>query len=102
MAVEADPVGRLSQLSVVGGAVGIMARGTGDTTPVHDALRRVVPLHTVLVGRAVGKIIEVGLAQSAVFVSPEIGSFEAHVVADWPIVVLPFDRLDNGCPCEWH
>ena len=39
---------------------------------VHDALRKIVPLHPILVGRAVREIVEGGLTKRAVFELPEI------------------------------
>ena len=38
-----------------------------DAAPIHHALRKVISLHTIFVGRAVGEIIKVRLAQRAVF-----------------------------------
>ena len=62
VAVEADLVRGFSQLRVVLRAMHIVAGGTGDSTPVHDALHKVIALHAVLVRGAVGKIVKIWFA----------------------------------------
>ena len=70
--IQANLIRRLSQLGVVLRAMHIMAGGTGDSMPVHDALHKVIALHPVFVRRAVWKIVKVRLPERAVFQLPEI------------------------------
>src|SRR5215469_10198947 len=93
MTIQADPVCRLAELRIVLGAMYIVARCAGDPAPVHHTLGKVISLHTILMSRAVGEIIESGLSQRTVLELPVIGQFEPDVIADWPVVVLPLDRL---------
>jgi len=72
MTIQADPIRRLSQLSVVFRAVRIVARGTGNSMPVHHALGKVVALHAVLMRGAVRKVVEAGFAQLTILEFPEI------------------------------
>jgi hypothetical protein len=67
MTLQANLICRFSQLRVVSGSMHVVAGRTGDSMPVHDTLRKVVALHPVLMGRAVGEIIKAGLAERAVF-----------------------------------
>ena len=92
VAIEADLLRGLSELSVVRGPMYVVARRTGDSTPVHHALRKVISLHAILVRGAVREIIESGLAQRAVLQLPIVGQPHPDVVADWPVVVFPLDR----------
>ena len=70
--VQADLIRRLDELRIILRAMHIVTGGAGDAMPVHDALRKVVTLHPVLMRRAVWKVVEIGLSQRAVFESPEV------------------------------
>ena len=53
----------------------VMAGRTRNAVLVHDALRKVVALHAILVRRAIGEIEEGRLAQRAVLKFPVILQF---------------------------
>src|SRR4029077_7619411 len=71
--IQADLLHGLSELSVVRGPVHVVARRTGNTTPVHRALRKVVSLHAILVRRALRELVESCLTQRAVLELPIVG-----------------------------
>jgi hypothetical protein len=73
--IQANLLCGLSELSIVGGPMYIVTRGTGNAAAVHHALRKVVSLHAILVRRAVGKIVEGGLSKRAVLQLPIVASF---------------------------
>src|SRR5581483_2614691 len=81
VAVEAQSFCRLNQLRVVAGSVNVVATEAGDPMAVHDALDEVVPLHTVLVGGAIGEVVEIGGAQRWLFQLPEILQLETDLVS---------------------
>ena len=93
VAIQANLIRRLAQLRIVLRAVHIVARSARNAVPVHHALRKVVALHPILVRSAVGKEIEGGFTQLAVFQFPEVLQPQANVVADRPIVIFPIDRI---------
>ncbi len=72
MTVQTDLVRGLDKLRVVSSSMHIVAIEACDAVPVHHALREIVPLHAVLMRRAVRKVIEVRLSERAVFQPPEI------------------------------
>lgn len=72
VAIEAKLVGGLAELSIVAGAVSIVATEAGNAAAVHQALYEVVALHAVFVGSAVREIHEAGGAEGVVFELPEI------------------------------
>ena len=72
MTIEADFSRRLSQLSIVLCAMGVVTGGTGNSVPIHDALHKIVALHAVLVRGAVREIVERGLTKGTVFKLPEV------------------------------
>ena len=98
VAIEANLVHGLSQLRVVLRAVHIVAVEARDPAPVHDALREVVPLHPVLVRRAVRKMCEAQLTQCVLFELPVIPQVQPHVITHRPVVVLSFDWIGERAP----
>jgi hypothetical protein len=70
--IETNPIGWLSQLSIVRRTMRIVTGGACDSMPVHHTLHKIVSLHSVLARRAVRKIVERGLAECAVLQFPEI------------------------------
>ena len=60
MAIQAEFVGRFSQLRVIVGAMDVVAVEAGDPAAVHEALDEIIALHAVFVGGAVGKVREGG------------------------------------------
>src|SRR5215467_6341608 len=69
-----------------------------DAALVHHALREVVPLHPVLVRRAVREMRERRLAELVFLELPEILKLQTWPVADGPVVVLAFERLLQRLP----
>src|SRR5579864_5155433 len=65
MTIQEDLVRGLSELSIVRGAVHVVARTAGDTVLIHHALREVIALHAVLVRGAVREVVESSLSQCA-------------------------------------
>jgi hypothetical protein len=65
-------IGAFSQLSVVMGAMYIMAAETCNAAPVHYALHEIVSLHAVLVPGAIGIVRKGCLPQSVLFKLPKI------------------------------
>src|ERR1035437_1246469 len=76
----------------------IVAIEAGDAAPVHDALHKIVPLHPVLVRRAVGKMREALLAQSMLFQLPVIPQVQSHVETHRPVVILSLDGIVQRAP----
>lgn len=93
MAIEANLIGGLSQLRIVAGTMRIVTRGTADFMPVHDALRKIVALHSILARSAVGKIVKVGLTQCAVLQLPIVSQWLSNRVTNWPVVVFALNRI---------
>src|SRR5271163_2374845 len=91
VAIHAKSVRWFSQLGIVIRAVNIMATKTGHSTAIHHALNKIIPLHSVLVTRAVGIASECRLPQGMVFQLPKISSVLTHTIPDGPIVILAFD-----------
>jgi hypothetical protein len=58
MASQADLIGRKPQFSVIRGAMHVMTTEAGYSSPVHHALREIVPLHPVLMRRTFGEMGE--------------------------------------------
>src|SRR5579863_215102 len=71
VAIEAELLSGLTQLSVVCGAVNIVAIETGDPAGVHHALYEVVALHAVLVSSAFGEVIEILRTERGLFEFPK-------------------------------
>lgn len=93
VAVQTNLIGRLPQLRIVRRPVDIVTRGACDSVSIHHALHEVVPLHPILVRRAVREVIERRLAQGAIFQPPEVLQLRAGLIADRPIVKFPFNRI---------
>ena len=77
VAVEADGVGRLSELGVIACAVYVVTIGTGDTPTIHDALHEIVSLHAILVRCAIGKVCKGRFSECVFLEPPEIGEVPA-------------------------
>jgi hypothetical protein len=98
MAIQANLIGRLPELCVIAGAVDVMARETGYPVAIHDALRKIIALHSILVRGAIGEEQEVGLPQCAVFELPEILKARTDLVTDRPIVIFPLNWNGSRTP----
>lgn len=72
VAAQAERIAPVRQIGRVLVAMHLVAVEAADVPVVHDALRIIVALHAILMSRAVGEIIEAGLARLAVFELPEI------------------------------
>ena len=66
VAVQTYHFGGFSQLSVIIGAVCIVATEAGHPAPVHDTLDEIVALHPILMSRAFGEMCEGGRAERVV------------------------------------
>lgn len=93
MAIQANLIDGFSQLRIVAGTVRIVTRGTGDFMPVHDALHKIVTLHSILARGAVGKIVEVGLTECAVLQLPIVSQWLSYRVTNRPVVVFALNRI---------
>lgn len=60
--VEAEFLRRFAELSVVVGAVGIVASCAGHAVAIHHTLHEVITLHTILVARSVRVVEKVSLS----------------------------------------
>src|ERR1700683_2781424 len=72
VAIEAQFIRWLAQLGVVLRTVHIVAARAIHPAPVHHTLHKIISLHTVLVGCAVGVVRECCLAQRMLFELPKI------------------------------
>lgn len=63
--VEAEFTRRLDELCVVVGSVYVVTTEAGNPAPIHDALHKIVSLHSVFVRSAVREIVEVRAPQLA-------------------------------------
>jgi hypothetical protein len=76
----------------VGGIVSSMDIVTTEArhaASVHYASDKIIPLHSILVTRAIGKMGEGGFACFVVLQPPECLQVEAHAEPNRPVVVLP-------------
>ena len=58
VAFKAQDIGRLQEIGVVVRPVHVVAIGAGNAPRVHHARHEIVPLHAILVRRAVGEMCE--------------------------------------------
>ena len=72
MTIQTELVRRLSQLCVVSRAMRIVAAEARHPASVHYALYEIIPLHAILVRRAIGIVCERSLAQRVLFKLPKI------------------------------
>lgn len=94
MTIKTDLVSWLAQLRVISSAVNVVAVETGDAATIHNALHKVIALHSVLVGGTIRVVKEVrGFSERVVFQFPVIRQPQSNVVADRPVVILTFDRI---------
>ena len=93
MALQAHHGSGLQEVRIIGSAVNIMTTEAGHALRVHDAGRKVIALHPVLVRRAVGEVSERRFAQLMIFQLPIISEFQTGSKTDWPVVILAGDRV---------
>ena len=96
VAFKAHEVAGLDEVGIIFRAVRVMAGVAGDAPSVHHALDKIITLHAVLVGGAVGEMGEGGFAQLVFFQLPEIRQVLSHFEADGPIVSLAGDGRGEG------
>jgi len=72
VALQTELVGGLAKLRVVFGAVHVVAAKTGDSAAVHDALHKIISLHAIFMGGAVGVMRKGRLAKRVLPELPEI------------------------------
>jgi hypothetical protein len=98
VAVEAESVCGFAQLCVVIRPVNVVAGSAGYAVAIHDALDKIVALHSVLVSCAISEVQEIGLPERAVFELPEVRKMETNVVSDRPIIGFAFNESVAGLP----
>ena len=96
VAFKAHEVAGLDEVGIIFRAVRVMAGVAGDAPSVHHALDKIITLHAVLVGGAVGEMGEGCFAQLVFFQLPEIRQVLSHFEADGPIVSLAGDGRGEG------
>lgn len=89
--IHAEFVRWFSQLCVIVRAMHIVATKAGHAATVHHTLYKIIPLHTVLVRRAIGVVCKGRFAKRILFQLPIISQIQTHTVSDRPIVILAFD-----------
>lgn len=57
--VQAEFIRRLDELCIVVGSVYVVTTEAGNPAPIHDALHKIVPLHSIFVRGAISKVVEV-------------------------------------------
>src|SRR5579864_9288155 len=99
MTVQAELIGRLSELPRISGAMHVMAVETGYSTPIHNALNEIVALHAVFMRRAFGVVQEVGRGAERAFLQlPMVLQLHPDVIADGPIVVFALNGIRERLP----
>lgn len=94
MAIEAELIGGLPELSVIAGALHVVAVKAGDPSAIHHRLHKIVALHAILVCGAVWVVEEIrGLAKSMLLQLPIIRQPHSYVIANGPIVVLALNWI---------
>src|SRR5215472_15365449 len=91
MAIQAELARRFAKLRVIASAVNVVARKTCDPPAVHQALDKIVALHSVLVCGAVRKMCKRRLAERVLLQLPIIAKMQAHTIAYRPIIVFALD-----------
>jgi hypothetical protein len=90
---QAKDVRRLQQQSIVVGSMGIVAAEALHAAVVHDALNKIIPLHSVLVSCSLCEVRERSLAQLVLFQTPEIVEILADVETYRPVKILSIDWI---------
>jgi len=98
VARQADSVAHCIQIGDVLIAVYLMAIKAANLPVVHNALDEVVALHSVLVRREIGVLIEIGCSRFQFFELPVIGQPSARQKADRPVVIFARDRIAERLP----
>ncbi len=65
---------------------------------VHNALNKIIPLHPVLMSRAVREMSEGSFAQFVLFQFPEILQLLTGFESNWPVVISSVDRICQRTP----
>lgn len=58
VAIEADRCGGFSELRIIFCAVRVVTVEARHAAPIHNTLHKIIPLHSVLVGGAIGVVRE--------------------------------------------
>lgn len=90
--------GGFDQIGIVCSPMHIVAAEARHAPPIHQALNKIVPLHPVLMARAVGKMSETRFAQLVLFEFPVVFQIQSLMEANGPIVVLTLNRILQGLP----
>ena len=93
MARETHDTRWFQKIGVAPRAVDVVATEAGDAARIHNALHKVVALHSILVRSPVGEVSERLLAQLILFQFPEVLEIKPYVKTDRPVIILPLDRV---------
>lgn len=74
-------------------AVRIVTTGASYAVRIHAALNKIIALHTILVCGAVGVMCKGRFAEFVFFHLPKVAEILCDLEADWPIEVLPCNRI---------
>ena len=81
------------QRCIILAAMRIVTAEAGHSARIHQALNKIISLHAILVGGAVGKMRKGQFAEFVLFEIPEIGELETHVESDRPVVIAAVNLL---------
>ena len=93
MAFKAQLADGLNQICIVRCTVNIVATEASHTPFVHLALYKIIALHSIFVGRAIGEMHEIGFAELMFLELPEIFEICTLVKSYRPVVVLSLDWI---------
>ena len=93
VALQAHDIAGLDQVGIVGRAMDIVATETSNAMRVHDARHKIVPLHAILVRRAIGEVGERGLTRFMLLEFPELLEVEPHVKTGRPVEISSRDGV---------
>ena len=98
MAFQAHLTGRLEQKSIIRGSVHVVTARALDSAGIHYALNKVISLHPILVGRAIGVVSKRCLTQLVLFELPELLQLETGMEPDRPVIILALDWIRQRAP----
>ena len=78
--------------------VHLVAIETSHLPVIHIALRKIIPLHPVLVRGQIGVLKKIGSPRLQIFQPPEIDQPLTRQEANWPVVILASDRIRDRSP----
>lgn len=85
--VETQHIRWFQQIGIILRAMHIVAAEAAHAVGIHHALYKVIPLHAILMRRAIGEMHEGLLTQTVLFQFPEILKVLSHLKAHRPVVI---------------